>query len=74
MLSQKIYIIYHKLFHIFHKLFYRQLKNTEMPKICKIWRPVEVGELTVEHFSTPRRALLNLQIIQRKAYEQAKKN
>jgi len=57
-----------------YKLFYRRLEDTQIPNIPnKIWRPARIGDLTPEHFSTPRRALRNLQLIQKKTNEQAKK-
>lgn len=56
-----------------YELFYRRLKDTQIPNIPnKIWRPARIGDLTPEHFSTPRRALRNLQLIQEKTNEQAK--
>lgn len=29
----------------------------------KIWHPAKIGDLTAEHFSTPRRASRNLQLV-----------
>ncbi|KMQ85899.1 chloride channel protein 2-like protein [Lasius niger] len=51
----------------------RQLEDTQMLNIPnKIWRPARIGDLTPEHFSTPRRALRNIQLIQEKMSKQRK--
>lgn len=49
----------------------RELEETQIPNILnKKWRLAKIGDLTPEHFSTPRRVLRNLQLIQQKTKEQ----
>ncbi|EFN62691.1 hypothetical protein EAG_10163, partial [Camponotus floridanus] len=39
----------------------------------KIWHPARIGDLTAVHFSTPRRTMRNIRLVQEKTNEQAKK-
>jgi len=38
----------------------------------KIWRPARIGDLTAEHFSTPRRASRHLQLVKDETKKKSK--
>ncbi|XP_017884698.1 THAP domain-containing protein 5-like isoform X2 [Ceratina calcarata] len=51
-----------------------QSEDTNGPvKKRKIWRPARIGDLAPEHFSTPRKAALNIEMIRKKNHEKSLK-